>query len=408
MATTQAQTYEYTVLGKDGQPLTGRIEAPNEQAVAARLRELGLSATDITPVSTGGLNREISIGSQRPKPKDVALALRQLATMVEAGLSLPRALSVLRMQTEGQPLAAILEPVEQDVTDGLELSVALAKHPRVFTPVTLAMVRAGEAGGFLAESLTAVSTILERDLALRQAVKGAMVYPVVILVMAVVAVTAMLLFIVPVFEGIFADVGAELPWATQLLVKAAALLRITGIPLVIAIGGGIWWWRRHGNDLSVREKIDPLKLRAPIFGPLQQKVGMARFARNLSTMTRVGVPIVPALETVGGTAGNVVIEQAVDRVREAVRTGTTLAAAIEDEDIFPTMLRQMVAVGEDSGSLDVMLTKVADFYDAEVDAAAGALSSVIEPLMIVFIGVIVGAMLIALYMPIFSISDTVQ
>lgn len=408
MATTQAQTYEYTVLGKDGQPLTGRIEAPNEQAVAARLRELGLSATDITPVSTGGLNREISIGSQRPKPKDVALALRQLATMVEAGLSLPRALSVLRMQTEGQPLAAILEPVEQDVTDGLELSVALAKHPRVFTPVTLAMVRAGEAGGFLAESLSAVSTILERDLALRQAVKGAMVYPVVILVMAVVAVTAMLLFIVPVFEGIFADVGAELPWATQLLVKAAALLRITGIPLVLAIGGGIWWWRRHGNDLSVREKIDPLKLRAPIFGPLQQKVGMARFARNLSTMTRVGVPIVPALETVGGTAGNVVIEQAVDRVREAVRTGTTLAAAIEDEDIFPTMLRQMVAVGEDSGSLDVMLTKVADFYDAEVDAAAGALSSVIEPLMIVFIGVIVGAMLIALYMPIFSISDTVQ
>ncbi|WP_263118066.1 type II secretion system F family protein [Cellulomonas sp. RIT-PI-Y] len=408
MATTQAQTYEYTVLGKDGQPLTGRIEAPNEQAVAARLRELGLSATDITPVSTGGLNREISIGSQRPKPKDVALALRQLATMVEAGLSLPRALSVLRMQTEGQPLAAILEPVEQDVTDGLELSVALAKHPRVFTPVTLAMVRAGEAGGFLAESLTAVSTILERDLALRQAVKGAMVYPVVILVMAVVAVTAMLLFIVPVFEGIFADVGAELPWATQLLVKAAALLRITGIPLMLAIGGGIWWWRRHGNDLSVREKIDPLKLRAPIFGPLQQKVGMARFARNLSTMTRVGVPIVPALETVGGTAGNVVIEQAVDRVREAVRTGTTLAAAIEDEDIFPTMLRQMVAVGEDSGSLDVMLTKVADFYDAEVDAAAGALSSVIEPLMIVFIGVIVGAMLIALYMPIFSISDTVQ
>lgn len=408
MAATQAQTYEYTVLGKDGQPLTGRIEAPNEQAVAARLRELGLSATDITPVSTGGLNREISIGSQRPKPKDVALALRQLATMVEAGLSLPRALSVLRMQTEGQPLAAILEPVEQDVTDGLELSVALAKHPRVFTPVTLAMVRAGEAGGFLAESLSAVSTILERDLALRQAVKGAMVYPVVILVMAIVAVTAMLLFIVPVFEGIFADVGAELPWATQILVKAAALLRITGIPLLAAIIGGIWWWRRHGNDLSVREKLDPLKLRAPIFGPLQQKVGMARFARNLSTMTRVGVPIVPALETVGGTAGNVVIEQAVDRVREAVRTGTTLAAAIENEDIFPTMLRQMVAVGEDSGSLDVMLTKVADFYDAEVDAAAGALSSVIEPLMIVFIGVIVGAMLIALYMPIFSISDTVQ
>jgi type IV pilus assembly protein PilC len=408
MATAQAQSYEYTVLGKDGKPLTGRIEAPSEQAVAARLRELGLSATTITPVSTSGLNREITIGSKRAKPKDVALALRQLATMVDAGLSLPRALTVLQLQSEGQPLATILEPVAQDVADGLELSVAMAKHPKVFTPVTLAMVKAGESGGFMAEALSAVATILERELALKQAVKGAMVYPVVILIMAVVAVTAMLLFIVPVFEGIFADAGADLPWATQILVKAAAFIRVGGIPIVIGIGVGIWWWRNHGHDIAVREKVDPIKLKAPIFGVLQQKVGMARFARNLATMVRVGVPIVPALETVGGTAGNLVIEQAVDRVREAVRTGVPLATAIEKEEIFPTMLRQMVAVGEDSGSLDVMLTKVADFYDAEVDTTAAALSSILEPLMIVFIGVIVGAMLIALYMPIFTMSDTVQ
>lgn len=408
MASAPTQSYEYTVLGGDGKPLTGRIEAPNEQAVATRLRELGLSPTAITPVANTGLNREITIGGKRAKPKDVALALRQLATMVDAGLSLPRALSVLQLQSEGQPLATILEPVAQDVADGLELSVAMAKHPKVFTPVTLAMVKAGESGGFMAEALSAVATILERDLALKQAVKGAMVYPVVILIMAVVAVTAMLLFIVPVFSGIFADAGAELPWATQILVKAAAFIRVGGIPIVIAIGVGIWWWRNHGHDLAVREKVDPIKLKAPIFGVLQQKVGMARFARNLSTMVRVGVPIVPALETVGGTAGNLVIEQAVDRVREAVRTGVPLATAIEKEDIFPTMLRQMVAVGEDSGSLDVMLTKVADFYDAEVDTTAAALSSILEPLMIVFIGVIVGAMLIALYMPIFTMSDTVQ
>ncbi len=402
------QTFEYTVLSKNGKPVTGRIEAPDQEAVAARLRELGLNATAIEPVSASGLNREIRFGAKRAKGKDVAIAIRQLATMVNAGLSLPRALQVLRTQAEGTPLGEILQSVEQQVSDGEPLSHALAQHPKIFSPVTLSMVRAGESGGFLDEVLSAVATTLEKEIALRRAITGAMVYPVVVLAMAGVAVLAMLLFIVPIFQDMFANLGADLPLPTQMLVTAADALKVLAVPLAVAGGVGAWWWRNHRNDAAVRERLDPLKLRLPVFGPLLSKVALSRFSGNLATMARVGVPVVPSLDTVGATSGNVVIEQAVARVSEAVRGGGSLGDALAEEPVFPTMLRQMVAVGEDSGSLDTMLSKVSGFYDQEVDAATKALTSVLEPLLIVFVGLIVGAMLIALYLPIFAISDVVQ
>lgn len=402
------QTFEYTVVAGSGKEVTGRIEAPDEQAVAARLRELGMVATEIVPVQTTGLRREIRFGTPRVKGKDVALVIRQLSTMVAAGLSLPRAMQVLRAQAQGGALADILKAVEDDLAQGTSLSHALGKHPRDFSPVVISMVQAGETGGFLDEVLDAVATTLERELALQAKIKSAMVYPVVVLVFAGIAVTAMLLFIVPVFKDIFEGLGAELPFATQMLVTAADIFRFAAGPLVVGIVLGLRWWRRHRNDLAVRERLDPLRLRLPIFGPLFRKIAVARFAGNLSTMTRVGVPVVPALRTVGATSGNLVIERAVDRACEAVQGGTSLGAALAAEEIFPVMLRQMVAVGEDSGSLDGMLARVAGFYDDEVETATASLTSAMEPLLIVVIGVIVGSMMIALYMPIFMLSTAME
>ncbi|NHT16256.1 type II secretion system F family protein [Cellulomonas sp. IC4_254] len=402
------QTFEYTVLGKNGKPVSGRIEAPDQDTVAARLRELGLNATTIEPVESSGLNREISFGRKGAKPKEVAVAVRQLATMVNAGLALPRALSVLSSQTEGSGLGDVLKAVEQDVSEGEALSFALAKHPRVFSPVTLAMVRAGEDGGFLDEVLLAVATTLEKEIALKRAVVGAMTYPVVVVCLAVGAVAAMLLFVVPIFQEQFEGLGQELPLPTQMLIGLADIMKVAIGPLVLAIVGGTWWWRKHRNDEAVRRRVDPVKLKVPIFGSLMSKIALSRFSGNLATMSRVGVPVVPALATVGATSGNVVVEDAVGRVREGVQGGTALGEALEGEDIFPPMLRQMVAVGEDSGALDTMLAKVSGFYDQEVETATASLTSVLEPLLIVVIGVIVGGMLIALYMPIFSIADAVQ
>lgn len=402
------QTFEYTVLGKNGKPVSGRIDAPDQEAVAGRLRELGLNATKIEPVEASGLNREISFGSKAVKQKDVAIAVRQLATMVNAGLSLPRALAVLRAQAEGSGLGDVLQSVEQDVSEGEALSFALTKHPRVFSPVTLAMVRAGENGGFLDEVLLAVATTLEKEIELKRAVVGAMTYPVVVVCMALGAVVIMLLAVVPEFQAQFEGLGQELPLPTQMLVTMADVMKVAILPLVVLVVLAVLWWRKHRNDLAVRQRVDPVKLRLPIFGSLMTKIALSRFSGNLATMSRVGVPVVPALTTVGATSGNLVVEHAVSRVCEGVQGGTSLGEALDGEEIFPTMLRQMVAVGEDSGSLDTMLSKVSGFYDQEVKTATASLTSVLEPLLIVVIGAIVGGMLVALYMPIFSIADAVQ
>jgi len=402
------QTFEYTVLGKNGKPVSGRIEAPDQDTVAARLRELGLNATTIEPVESSGLNREISFGKKAAKGKDVALAVRQLATMVNAGLALPRALSVLSAQTEGSGLGDVLKAVEQDVSEGEALSFALAKHPRVFSPVTLAMVRAGEDGGFLDEVLLAVATTLEKEIALKRAVVSAMTYPVVVVCLALGAVVLMLLLVVPEFQAQFEGLGQDLPLPTLMLVAMADVMKVAILPLAAVVVGVVLWWRKHRNDEPVRRRVDPIKFRLPIFGSLMTKIALSRFSGNLATMSRVGVPVVPALATVGATSGNVVVEDAVARVRDEVRGGTSLGEALQGEAIFPSMLRQMVAVGEDSGALDTMLAKVSGFYDQEVETATASLTSVLEPLLIVVIGVIVGGMLIALYMPIFSIADAVQ
>ena len=411
MATaTTLKKYEYQVRDRQGKVQTGQIEAQNEALVAKRLREMGLAPVAITEVKTGGLNTEIRIPglSDRISLKDIAVMSRQLATMIASGLSLLRSLTILAEQTENKTLAGLVDRVRIDVESGTSLSAAMARHPKAFPPLMVNMVKAGEVGGFLDTVLESVAKNFESEVKLRSKIKSAMTYPVVVFAIALLAVTGMLLFIVPVFENMFSNLGGELPLPTKILVGLSTGLRFGAIPLIILIIVGIVLWNRNKRNLGFREKVEPLYLKAPVFGTLVQKIALSRFTRNLSSMLRAGVPILQALDIVGEVSGNIVVERAANDVRESVRRGNSLAGPLAQHPVFPPMVVQMMAVGEDTGALDTMLDKVADFYDQEVEATTDALTSLIEPLMIAVLGAIVGGMIVALYMPIFGVFELIQ
>lgn len=408
--TTVSHTFEYAVRNKDGKIVKGRIEAKDRAAVAARLRTMGSAPISITEVSTSGLNKELSIPGFGDKVgmKDLAIMSRQMATMINAGLSLLRALQILAEQTENKALAKVLFQVRNDVEAGTALSVAMGRHAAVFPPLMINMIRAGEVGGFLDQVLVSVAENYESEVKLRAKIKSAMTYPVVVFIMAILATAGMLLFIVPVFAGMFEGLGGELPLPTKILVVLSDGMKIVApILLVVGIVFSIWW-QKHKNDVEVRSKMDPLKLKLPIFGSLFRKVAVARFTRNFGTMIHAGVPILQALDIVGETSGNMVVENASKAVRDSVRSGQSLAAPLHEHPVFPPMVVQMITVGEDTGALDEMLTKIAEFYDQEVEATTEQLTSLIEPLMIAVLGTLVGGMIIALYMPIFKIFDLIQ
>ncbi len=405
------KTFEYAVRDRSGKIVKGRVEANNQAAVAGRLRDMGLAAVSINEVSGTGLNRELTIpgfSSDKVKLKDLAIASRQLATMISSGLSLIRALAILADQTESKGLAKVLAQVRNDVETGLSFSQSLGKHPLVFPPLMVNMVRAGEVGGFLDEVLLSVATNFEKEVKLRGKIKSAMTYPTVIFVFAMLAMVGMLLFIVPIFANMFASLGGKLPPLTQFLVFLSNALKIGIGPLVVLVIVAGVWWGRHKNDAAVRERVDPIKLKVPVFGPLWKKIAVSRFTRNFGTMIKAGVPILQALDIVGETSGNVVIEHAAKAVQDSVRRGESLAGPLSQHPVFPPMVVQMMAVGEDTGALDTMLSKVADFYDDEVESTTEQLTSLIEPIMIVIIGGIIGFIVIGLYMPIFSIFDVIK
>jgi type IV pilus assembly protein PilC len=403
------RTYEYALSDKKGKVVKGRIDAQNEAAVANRLRSMGMAPISINEVNSSGLQAEISIPgfSDRVKLKDLAVMSRQMATMISAGLSLLRTLSILAEQTESKPLAKVLGQTRNDVETGSSLSESLGRHKDVFPPLMINMIKAGEVGGFLEKSLISVAENYENEVKLRAQIKSAMTYPVMVFIMAILAVVGMLLFIVPVFKQMFEDLGGKLPWPTQILVMLSGMMKwLAPLMLVLAIAFGIWW-KKHKNDEHVRAVVQPATLKIPIFGPLFQKVAIARFTRNFGTMLGAGVPILQALDIVGETSGNYVIELAVKDVQENVRTGQSLSAPLANHSVFPPMVVQMISTGEDSGSLETMLQKVSEFYDAEVESTTSQLTSLIEPLMIAILGTIIGGMIIALYMPIFSIFELV-
>lgn len=404
-------TYQYKGRDAAGKIVKGRVEAPSESAVVTRLRTMGLTPMEIQQhVGGSGLQMELSFGSLEKGVdlKDLAVMARQMATMVAAGLSLLKALTILAEQTENKKLARTLNIVRTQVEAGSSLSEALSKHGAVFPPLMIHLVKAGETGGFLDQALESVADTFEKDVKLRSTIKSAMTYPVVVLVMAIVAMIGMVVFIVPVFKNMFADLGGELPLPTQILVTLSEnSYWILPIIIVLVVAAAVWW-RKNKNEPGVRARVDPLKLKIPVFGRLFQKVAIARVTRNLGTMTRSGVPILQSLAIVGATSNNWVIENAMQDVQESVRVGRSLAGPLAEHPVFPPMVVQMIAVGEDSGALEQMLGKIADFYDDEVQTTTEALTSLIEPLMIAVIGVLIGGIIVSLYLPMFSIYQTIS
>ncbi|MDP4335296.1 type II secretion system F family protein [Curtobacterium sp. A7_M15] len=403
--------YDYRGRDGAGKLVKGRLDAASEGAVVQRLRGMGVSPIAITEAKPGtGLQTEIKIPGfeKHVGLKDLAIMSRQASTMLASGLSLLRALSILADQTDSKHLAELLGKIRDDVERGVSFSEAVAKFPSDFPPIMINMIRAGETGGFLDRAMDSIATNFEKEHKLRTTIRSAMTYPTVVLVMSLVAVVVMLVFIVPIFQKMFAGLGGQLPLPTMMLVYASHALVWVGPILAVAGILGWLWYRANKNTDRVRGFLDPLRMRLPIFGSLNKKIVIARFARNFSDMIGAGVPILQALQIVGEVSNNFVVQKALERVRESVRKGTSIAEPLGNETVFPQMVSQMVAVGEDAGSMELMLEKIAEFYDNEVESTTEALTSLIEPLLIAFLGVVVGGMIVALYLPIFQITNLVH
>lgn len=407
---TATLTYNYRARNADGKVVKGRVDAASQSVAVAKVIALGVAPIEVKEVSKAGLQMEIEIPglTGRVKLKDLAIMSRQMATMIQAGISLVTTIGILGEQTQNAKLSKTLSAVRIEIEQGRSFSESLARFPEIFPPLMINLVRAGEFGGFLDQSLEAIAVNFEKEAKLRGSIKSALTYPVVVLCIAILGVIAMLIFIVPVFKTMFEGLDSELPLPTQILVDLSAAMPIVApIALVVIIAFAIWWSRNKHKE-SVRRIVDPIKLRLPAFGLLNRRIAIARFARNFSAMMRAGVPILRSLSIVGETSGNLVIAKAMDKVADSVRAGGTVAGPLMDEPVFPRMVTQMLAVGENSGAMDTMLAKVADFYDDEVEATTEQLTTLIEPIMIVLLGVILGGMIVALYMPMFSIIGAVS
>jgi type IV pilus assembly protein PilC len=408
MSTTR--TFDYQTVDSSGKRTRGRIDASNESAAANLLRQQDVVPLSISAAGTG-LRGNLSIPglSGRVTLKDLSIFSRQFATMTSSGMSLLRSLGVLEDQAARPALKKAISDVRADVEGGVSLSGAFAKHTRVFPTLMIAMIRAGEAGGFLDSALERIATNFEKDAALRGKIKSALTYPVIVLISSLLMVTGVLIFIVPVFEKMFTQFGGKLPLPTQVLVTASHTLLWSG-PLFfgLAATGTVLFRRRLRRSPALRLAVDRLKLRLPVFGSLFTKIAVSRFARNLGTLLGVGVPVMQALDIVGATTGNAVVTEAMKDVQASVRDGQPMSARLGKHPVFPRMVTQMVEVGEESGQISEMLDRVADFYDREVDTATESLTASIEPIMVVLMGAIVGSMVVCLYLPMFTIYQHIQ
>lgn len=404
-----AETYAYRVRTKDGRVVTGSMEASGEGAVASRLRAQGLIPVQINKEAKVSAKTEIHILPEKVGLKDLAVFSRQFATMINSGLSLLRTLNILAEQTENSLLAKTIGLLRDDVERGSSLSGAMSKHPKVFSNLFVSMVKAGETGGQLDTVLMRVADNFEADYKLRQKVKSAMTYPVVVAGIAGLLVTIMLLFVVPTFANMFTGLGGELPLPTKILMALSNSAKfLVPLGILLSVAGFIAYKKAHKANANFRLKADTLKLKVPIFGALFQKVAVSRFARTLGLLLRAGVPVLQALDIVGDSTGSEVLARSAGDVKESVRSGETFAGPLSKHNVFPPMVVQMISVGEDTGALDSMLDKISDFYDQEVESTTEQLTSLIEPIMIAVLGGVVGAMVIALYMPMFKIFDLVK
>jgi type IV pilus assembly protein PilC len=402
-------TFDYRTIGPGGKHLKGKIDASNEAAAAQLLRQQGMVPLSLTRSGTG-IRKEITIPglTGRTSLKDLALFARQFATMISSGMSLLRALAILEDQAAKATLKTAVGEVRADLERGVSLSDAMARHERIFPTIMIAMIRAGETGGFLDRALERIATNLEKDAVLRSKIKGAMTYPVIVLMFSLVMITAVLVFIVPVFEAMFIQLGGELPLPTKIIVTLSNSL-VWGGPLTIGlVSAAVFVFRRQLKARpGLRLAFDRFKLRLPVFGPLLAKVAIGRFTRNLGTLLSSGVPVMQALSVVGATTGNAVVSNALADVADGVRDGQPMSVPMQANQVFPKMVTQMVEVGEESGQISAMLDKIADYYDREIASAAESMTASIEPIMVVFMGIIVGSMVICLYLPMFTIYENI-
>ena len=401
------EMYTYKARDRAGKIVTGELQADSESLVLQRLREMTYIPIEVGKKSAG-MKKEIKLFPGRVKLKVLSVFSRQFATMVNSGLPILRALTILSEQTESPELAKTLITARLDVEQGASLSSALAKYPKVFNNLYVAMVRAGETGGVLDSVLLRLADQMESDVELRGRIKSAMTYPVVVLCMVGFIMSAMLLFIVPQFQAIYANLGGSLPLPTKILLVASSSLIKYWYMVILGSIGLVIGFNRYKKTESGREVLDRVKLKAPVFGPLFRKSSISRFASTLGTLLKSGVPILGALDIVAETVNNKVVSHAVIDVQSSVREGESIAKPLSQHAVFPPMVVQMLAVGEETGAVDVMLEKVATFYDSEVKAAVDSLTSLIEPLMMAFIGGAVGVSVIALYMPMFNIINMIK
>ena len=401
------QTYDYKVRDRTGSMVTGQLVGDSETLVLQRLREMGMTPVEVKKAGTG-MKMEINLRPGRVKLKTIAVFCRQFATMVNSGLPILRAISILADQTDNQELEKVLVQARTDVEQGSSLSAALAKHPKAFNNLFISMIKAGETGGVLDDVLLSLADQIEKEVELRRQIKSAMTYPVVVVALVMLILTAMLLFVVPQFETIYTNLGGTLPLPTRILLGISNAFRNYWYIIGLGVFVGSIFFRRYKKTDAGRARVDAAKIRVPVFGPLFHKVALARFASTLGMLLRAGVPILQALDNVKETVNNRVIADAIDDVKTSVREGESIAKPLGKHKVFPPMVVQMMAVGEETGAVDTMLDKVAQFYNNEVTAQVDALTSLIEPLLIAFIGGAVGAAVIALYMPMFNIINLIQ
>jgi len=391
-----------------GKVLKGEIEAPNLQAVLAVLRDRRIRPIPARIREKGkGLDKEIRIPGlgDKIKPRDVAVMTRQFATMVDAGLPIVQCLNILGEQTQNKPLAKALRTIRQDVEGGTTLAEALKKHPKIFDDLYVNMVEAGETGGVLNSILNRIALFIEKAARLKRKVKGAMIYPCTIIVVAVVVVAILMVFVIPVFAELYSSMGKALPVPTQVTINVSNWFRANILYIIGAIGAVIAAIRAYYGTPRGRTAIDALLLRMPVIGDLLRKVAVARFSQNMSLLLSSGVPILDGLAITARTAGNKVVEKAIMESRVSSSQGKTVAEPLRESKIFPPMVCQMVAVGESTGGLDTMLKKVAELYEEEVDEAVANLTALMEPMIMVVLGVILGGLVISMYLPIFQLGS---
>jgi type IV pilus assembly protein PilC len=400
-------TYVFKAMDITGAKATGEVDAESKQVVSDQLKSRGLIALDIADKHA---SKEIKLSFlEKIKAGDLTIMTRQLATMVSSGMTILRALYVLEAQTDSKPLAGVIVKVRKDVEAGLPLSDALERHPKVFSPLFVAMTRAGETGGLLEDSLMRIADQLEKEESLRRQIKSAMVYPCVVLTFALTVLIGLVTFLVPVFVGVFEQFDGDLPTITKITVAMSNSIKGFWWAWIAGSIGAVWAFRKWKSTHRGRGQWDAFRLRIPMkIGDIVQKVALARWSRTLSALVSAGVPLLAALDITAKTAGNRVIENAMAEVIESVKRGGTIAEPLKKSDVFPGMVSHMVGVGEETGAMDAMLSKIADFYEDQVAAAVKSLTSILEPVMLVVVGGIVGFIVISMYMPLFKVYDSIK